>query len=57
MFGLAMLIFSFFVLFILDEINATTVTERKDAASPGACFLIAVVIGVFSEIGLRMVVK
>lgn len=55
MFGLAMLIFSFFVLRMLEKIY-TKVKPIAEESITGP-FFVACIIGILSEIGLRMVVK
>jgi len=57
MFGLAMLLFSYSTLEILDKLHMVVVREERDKNNTWACFFIAVIIGIFSELGIRMIAR
>jgi hypothetical protein len=54
MFGFAMWAFSFCCFFILDKIYCELIEDNN---SFGFIFFLALLIGIFSEFGLRAVVK
>ena len=57
MFGFAMFIFSLTAFLLLDKIYAVVVLGDKGRTYGVLCFLVALVIGFLSEIGLRLVAK